>query len=221
MVAPGPSSPGRRPSKSERGFTLLELLVAVTLLAMLSVMMYGGLSFGARIWERTGQASQRQSQVQIVQGLLRREIAQVEAAVVGTRFGEGGLAFSGGPESLTFVGPMPSYLGLGGDYMMRLETEGLGPSKSLVFDWELFRPDQPGLEFTDLAEREILLQGIEGVRFEYFGTSGRSDVAEWHDRWQGEIELPRMVRLRVDFPQAGTRVWPDLVVPVMIDTTAR
>ena len=221
MTAPKRSSVGRRFSRGEEGFTLLELLVAVTLLAMLSVMMYGGLSFGARIWERSGQTSQRQSQVQIVQGLLRREIAQIEAAVAGTRFGDAGLAFLGGPESLTFVGPMPSYLGLGGDYLIRVETDGFGGSKSLVFDWELFRPDQSGLEFTDTAEREVLLQGIEGIQFAYFGASGRSEVAEWHERWEDEIELPQLVRLRVDFPQEGTRVWPDLVVPVMIDTTAR
>ncbi len=38
---------GRR----QAGFTLVELLVAMTLLAFLSITLFGGLRFGARSWE--------------------------------------------------------------------------------------------------------------------------------------------------------------------------
>ena len=33
------------------GFTLVELLVAITLLALVSAALFGGLRFGARAWE--------------------------------------------------------------------------------------------------------------------------------------------------------------------------
>ena len=72
-AADTPCLPGRA---AQRGFTLLELLVAITIFGLLSVMMYGGLSFGARAWQRAGQADTRQSDVQLVQSLLRRAFAE-------------------------------------------------------------------------------------------------------------------------------------------------
>ena len=38
-------------ARDHNGFTLVELLVATTLLALLSVVLFGGLRFGARAWE--------------------------------------------------------------------------------------------------------------------------------------------------------------------------
>ena len=36
---------------AERGFTLLELLVAITLLGLLMAALFGGLRLGTRVWE--------------------------------------------------------------------------------------------------------------------------------------------------------------------------
>lgn len=63
-------------SRSDGGFTLLELLVALTVLGVLMVLMFGGLRFGARVWE-SGDASLRaMAEMQTAAGLIRRQISQ-------------------------------------------------------------------------------------------------------------------------------------------------
>ncbi len=137
----------------QRGFTLLELLVAVSVFALLSVMMYGGLSFGVRAWERVGEADTRQSDVQLVQNLLRRAFAEVQPVEVGGPRRRLRLAFEGGRDGLAFVGPLPAHLGPGGNYLIGLQVEGSGRERALTLRWEVFREERPDLDFTEAAER--------------------------------------------------------------------
>ena len=209
------------PGTDARGFTLLELLVAITLFSMLSLMMYGGLSFGARAWERTGQADARQSQVQIVQSLLRRGLSQVRLAEYGANRRRPALAFEGGRDRLVFVGPMPAHLGLGGDFLIGLEAEGPPGEKALILRWEVFREDRRNLDFTDAAEQEILLRGLEAFRLEYFGAEAQDLDPQWRREWRNQEELPRLVRAEVDFGPDDRRLWPEMVVALLLEEFLR
>ena len=42
-----------RSSRREEGFTLIELLVSMTLLGFVFVILFGGLRFGSRAWEKS------------------------------------------------------------------------------------------------------------------------------------------------------------------------
>jgi hypothetical protein len=63
----------------------------------------------------------------------------------------------------------------------------------------------------------VLLEGIGQARFAYFGAPGEDELAAWHDAWGGEVALPMLVRMNVEFAQGDRRTWPDLVaqLPVM------
>lgn len=65
--------PGRR---SIGGFTLVELPVAMTLLGLIFVALFGGLRFGTRTWEVGNERSEAFAEVEVVQSLLRRQLAQ-------------------------------------------------------------------------------------------------------------------------------------------------
>ncbi len=64
----------------DQGFTLLELLVAITLLGLLMAALFGGLRLGARVWETGETRLDASARVQIVQDFLRQRLAEAAAA---------------------------------------------------------------------------------------------------------------------------------------------
>jgi general secretion pathway protein J len=202
---------------SEAGFTLLELMVAVSLLALLSVMMVGGLSFGARVWEHSESTGQDQSHIAAVQALLRRQIAEMQAQQVRGADRRPSLAFEGTGERLAFIGPVPEYLGRGGYYVIAVELEASGREKNLVMRWEPFTRERPGLAFSEAARQEVLLRDVASVAFRYFGRDRRGQPDGWLATWAAGDRLPQLVALELSFAPEVEAVWPKLVAAVVTE----
>src|SRR5687767_7217603 len=107
----------RRASQYEPGFTLVEMLVAISLMALLSVILFGGLRFGMRAWEVGSDYIDRPTRIERIQNLLRQEISQ---ALLPAPVGDPVPTFFGGPESLTFVAPLPAHRGIAGPHLFQL-----------------------------------------------------------------------------------------------------
>lgn len=67
----------RRQLLCERGFTLLELLIAITIFAILATFAYSGLKVVLDSEHQTSQYSKRMSQLQLAMSLMKRDIEQV------------------------------------------------------------------------------------------------------------------------------------------------
>lgn len=214
--------------RSEAGFTLLELLVALTVLAVLMVLMFGGLRFGARVWE-TGDAGLRGiAEMQTAATLIRRTISQaVPTGSIGTA-AEGAAvpAFRGTAAALRLIGPAPSQLLPGGLYETILGLEdGIGSEanggRRLSVRWRpLPRGAVPGVMAGDQdwrTKQVVLLDGIADLRLRYFGQSEDGDDAapRWHDRWETMLALPDLVSIRIGFMPGDQRTWPEIVVAPM------
>ena len=218
---------GRRMGgRAGAGFTLVELLVALTLLGLLSVVLFGGLRFGTRAWEAGNARVERLAEVQAVQGVLRRRIAQAvlpEDAGAKSAFSDGPAAFSGAEDSLRFVALVPSRFGVGGFYLFELSVVDDGDGARLELAWRLFRPDQPGdldQPAPGLGGRRVLIEGIEAAKFGYYGAARAGAEAEWRERWDGAGGLPALIALEVAFPAGDPRSWPELVVAPRMAATA-
>ena len=220
MTPMGRSSGTDRREGRRGGFTLIELLVALTLLGLLSVMLVGGLRFGTRLWETAGVRGEALSEVEAVQGLLRRRIAQaaILEPVPGVAFQEQGMR--GGPESLRFTAPMPAYVGVGGLYRFALEAVETDEGRGLELTWQLYRPDRE--DWFDEAEdvsRRTLVDGIESLRFLYFGEFELGEDPAWGESWEAPDRLPALVAVEIGFPEGDARRWPTLVTAPTAATT--
>jgi general secretion pathway protein J len=189
------------------GFTLVELLVAFALFALISVIMAGGLRFGVRAWEAGRERADPTNEVELAQTLLRRELGQ---AAVQLDEADGDRAFTGFENSLTFTGPLPAAAAAGQPYAFTLLATSEGDRKDLTLQW---RPATAALAAGGGDQSAaVLLQDIAGFELAYFGSSASNEPPFWSSRWSGQFGLPRLVRLRVVFSPGDRRLWPDLFV---------
>jgi general secretion pathway protein J len=203
------------------GFTLLEVLVAITLLGLIAALLAGGLRFGTRVWHRGEDQLQALAALQSVHGLMRRELAQAVplTASDGTA---GQVIFEGMPTYVRFAGPAPSDLLVGGEYEITLGLSHDELAQHLVMAWRLLvgSADDSGAPG---GEQVLLLRDVAGVSFAYFGADDGADDSEapqWHESWVERPTLPLLVRVVVSFPDGDPRRWPGLVVAPMLHLPA-
>lgn len=192
-------------SQDRSGFTLVELLVTVTLIGAISVALFGGLRFGTRAWESGTERSERFAQVEIGQSLLRR---QLEQALV-QQNAEGDGTFVGENDRLTFTAPAPSQFGLGGIYRFDLSLERRAGQNDLVLRWQLYRPDEDTAPFDPTIEQRTLIEKVEEVEFAYFGSRRGRNTPRWHSNWVEEEVPPGLVTVRLEFARNDPRRWPE------------
>lgn len=202
----------RRYVQRERGFTLVELIVAMTLFGLLITMLYGGLRFGARAWEASEEGLDDTARLQVVQEFIRRELSQAYpvSSPEGAETEDG--AFAGGPEALAFVGLLPDHLGLGGFSRLRLFLDDDDENKRLVVTWRPLDLDPLRLEDETDDAQSVLLRGLADAGFSYFGAIEPGEPPEWREEWAGADRFPLLVRLRLTFVRESVMHWPELVV---------
>ena len=212
----------RGPRAAEHGFTLLELLVAIMLLGLLMAALFGGLRLGARVWETADARLDASVTIQIVQDFVGQRLAEtLPLEAVPPEVAEADVfapLFLGTTEAVRFAGLLPENLGAG-FYLMELALAESGHADgggNLVLRWRPFEPYDQTAEEVEPEER-VLLENIEGLELSYFGTNDPEQPPAWRQAWEGQSELPRLIRLRVRFPENDERRWPELIVRPMVD----
>lgn len=199
----------------QRGFTLLEMVIALTLLGLMMTVLFGGLRFAARGWDAAEGRVQAAEERFLVQRFLRRQLVQARPVQRDAGDGIHELVFEGGPESLSFVSPLPAHRGEGGLYVFTLAVERAGDADRLVARYRPFTADQEGDRQAD-EETEVLVNAVEQVKFAYYGIPEGADEAAWRDDWEDQPQLPELVRLEVLPADDDPGFWPQLLVPLRL-----
>ncbi len=208
----------------ERGFTLLELLIAMTLLGLLMLGLFGGLRLGVRVWEAGDAQSADRMRIEAVQRFIRGYLGRARPLVVADRRGDDVIAFIGRDDGLEFTTALPAYLSAGGFDHVALSLADLDGRKGLILrHGPLQRRDDGRAELIPLDEAEtaVLLDDVAAVEISYYGVRDRDADGEWTDRWDDEARLPLLVRIRIGFPESDRRRWPDLIVALKVQRELR
>ncbi|HSF94344.1 MAG TPA: prepilin-type N-terminal cleavage/methylation domain-containing protein [Thermohalobaculum sp.] len=196
----------------QAGFTLVELLVAMTLLAFLSLSLFGGLRFGARSWDAVVGSSAERDAIASTQTFLRARLSEMTAPSPDRPDPEDEIGRLGGSEtSVEFTAPWLSALSLGGLYRFTLWHDDEEDGR-LMLRWQ---PDEAiedsGEDLGDLVGERVLLDGVSDVALSYYGITDEDDQPDWRDRWENPERPPQMLRLELEFADAGV-VWPAFIV---------
>lgn len=199
----------------QRGFTLVEVLIAMTLVSMILVMAYSGLSAGTRAVSRGEEIVDRMNHLRIVQTFLRRQISNMmplqirsDEVIEGQEY----IYFEADDRSLRFAGPMPGYLSNGGPHEQRIFVDG----GDLLFEHRVLVADA---DWVDPEPRDpiVLLEGLASARFEYLIQSEDGEDFEWRSDWEEPTLLPLMVRLDIELDRELRVTWPLMEIRPRID----
>jgi general secretion pathway protein J len=201
--------------RGARGFTLLEVLASLALLAVLMVGVYSGIRT-ATVSVRAGTTLiERSDQIRSAQRFLRRELAQSLSQPLGhTSRGEP-VVFVGTAREMRYVAPLPGYLGQLGPQLQRLRLvdDGAGGAR-LELSLALLPPD--GRAPLPLGEPQVLLDHILDGSFSYTGLDGEGAAVGWDQTWEDGRRLPKVVRVALRV--GGTESWPQLQVPLRVES---
>jgi len=193
-----------------RGFTLVEVLLATALLASALALAFGTIRAATATANRGEALAQRNERMRAVEGFLRARL--LAARPVPYAIDEdSGLArrFSGDETSMAFVADLPDYLGRGGPYLHRLQVTGRGGERRIEVGFAVVQGGAVVEDPEPLAP-EVLVEGVDEVRFRYRGLGADQRLAEWQSKWEVPEALPLMVEVRIR--DAGGMDWPPLVV---------
>jgi general secretion pathway protein J len=198
--------------RDDCGFTLVELLVGLGLMALISVLLFGGFRFGLRVWEAGDDRITATNEIEMAQHLLRQQIAESQPVVLAPELERAPVLFRGDAGGLLFVAPLPAHHGVGGFYLFSLAADRAQKDHQLVLRWRRFRSDKVDATAFDPKDRSVLVNGVGSIEIRYFGRPTANAPARWLESWDGAHGLPQLVRVRILFPRGDGRQWPELVV---------
>ncbi len=203
------------------GFTLLEVLMVITLLAVLMAAAFGGIRTSIKAIDSGEALIDEVNRLRVTQEFIRHELSRALPLPFGQEKGTGiNFVFQGERDFMRFVAPMPGYLSRGGAYVQTLELAGTRGGSQLLFTHRMLN----GFDLDRLSKDDVkpvtLLEHLRGGRFRYRGYDDEGKLGDWQDDWKDPSKMPVMVRIELD-PASGSRVdWPLMEVPLIVDAAA-
>ncbi|MEX6500760.1 prepilin-type N-terminal cleavage/methylation domain-containing protein [Pseudomonas zhanjiangensis] len=191
--------------RAQGGFTLVELLVALTLASLVAMLAYGGLHVALRSWQAAELRQQQMELSTLTQALLRRLLESPQAVSLRDDEGIQQMAFFGESQQLIFVANLPALDDSEQLYWVQLLQEKQLGEEGLSWQLELrylpfIQPEE--LNWALLAEslasdgeREVLIEGLSKP-WEFGYLERRGDVEDdWQRQWRQRAALPVLLRL--------------------------
>ena len=179
----------RKNCKRSGGFTLLELVVALTILTLITVLIGQFFYLALNAWEKGEAETVLTQRLRVLSGLLSQEIKSAYPYKMEID-DEKVVVFKGEADSIMFVTTIADF-SYGGFKWIRysfkdgtlFQKQGLLPDKEL--------PDKIS------GDEEIVDSDMEEIGFEYYSV----DDGEWKDSWDYGEYLPGAVRVQLSGSQ--------------------
>ena len=197
------------PRRAKRGFTLIELVIALVLMALIAAMMFGSLSMAARSWDGGEAKATDVSSMRQAQAFLREQIEaelplRVKKAVelplhVRRRARRNPLCRGAAAARRRRAALLLPARGRATRRQVAARA-GAHDSRSGA---QRRTPSSP------TAEHSVLADGIAELAISYFGRDANAadvDTPSWRDRWDDKQRLPLLMRIDVK-PVKGA-AWP-------------
>lgn len=188
------------------GFTLLEVIVSLTVLGFILLIIFGGFRLGLSAWDRGESIKEEHQTARILSQLISRQVKSMVPYKVQTKKAEGDyLAFEGKSQSLKFVSSLPIKGNRAEGFVhaiYQFEENGKEGGRLVLYEQRAlnrnFFEEEPKEE-----NRHILMEGISKLLFEYYQEEdlSKNQSEEWLEEWNAKEkkELPGCLKMTMAF----------------------
>jgi general secretion pathway protein J len=202
-------------SPRSRGFTLIEVLVALALMAMIATILIASLQIGGHTWQRVARATTQIEDIAQAQSILRRQLSTLYLHQSSTRETSAlrSLVSDGHQLEYSSLAPLARAAGIW-RYQVSLATS----TGTLTIRSRHVRNGGTEPALLDWSE-ETLLKSVATLTIQFW-LQPEDAPARWVDQWVDSNALPRLIRVEVTFAHNDPRRWPPFYVEPRVDTSA-
>lgn len=172
---------------NQRGFTLLELMIAIAMLAVIIGIMTGALSMAYKTVAKGERKVENLERKKIVFSLIESQIQSAFSNYYDDQ-GEKKSRFVGEKDSLEFASNYSIWRGTSGNSLVRYFIKTNDQGRSILYVEERILG-------TDAGYEARLTKDYGSIAFEYYLENSLAE-AKWVDRWpEDEKNLPRKIRI--------------------------
>lgn len=210
-----------RADRTSAGFTLLEVMLAILLLALLLAGTFGAIRTAVHAIHSGEAKIDRINRLRVAQLFVRRQVSHIMPLAFGQDESTNtNLVFEGQGNYMRFVAPMPGYLSKGGPYVQTLALVGNSRGgKQLLFTDSMLNGFDADAKTGD-NEPSVLLDQIDDGRFEYRTLDDQGQLTDWSDHWDDPSLTPVMVRIVLRMNPDAHVDFPEMEIPLMLDVGA-
>ncbi len=184
------------------GFTLIEVLVTLTILGFILLIISGAFRLGLSAWNRGESIKEDYQKVRIISQLISRQIKSAVPYKIKTQKAEGDyLAFEGKAHSLKFVSAFPMKAKQTGGFVYAVyefKERGEEEGRLILYEQRVLNKDFFADDFKE-DQGISILEGVSNVHFEFYqeGDPAQNKPEEWLEEWNAkdEKELPKALRM--------------------------
>ncbi|MGH7829043.1 MAG: type II secretion system protein GspJ [Candidatus Binatia bacterium] len=198
--------------KCQAAFTLIEVVLAMTLLALMVTVLYGAFHLGHRAAEKVQDHIDESQRLRSLGEFLGTYLRSAYPYRPSPR--DSAIFFFGDEESLAFVSAVS--VGMGGRGMAKISLtliHGGAEGNVLTLEEEVPVRAQEAGQAAGNRSSIVLQEGVRDLRLDYLDP--QSDEERWIEQWDGRERrsLPRAVRIHLRDERGEETQW---IFPMMI-----
>jgi general secretion pathway protein J len=202
--------------KNYRGFTLLELMLALTIINIMLLGIYGGVRLAIGSWESSKNKIELVRNLGILSYIIEKQIGSALPLIIEEDIETRLVAFTGHKEFLSFFSPISLDPKKGnGHYMVTYFIKEDAKNDKCLFVHEEKTPDKTQIQKKDFKIEESLklIENLNDISFKYYSNKDLNFKNNWtKDDCKA---MPSMVKIDLSFIKDKKTYKRSLTIPIL------